>query len=200
VLRRRQAVHQANLNWLGDLGVIDRSRASLDSVGIRARRGAEDAGPNPTDRGKASSKYHLPVDGQGVPLAVQRSAAKVHDSKLLEPLVDAVLPIRRPTAEPGRPGKRFAKLHADRGYDYPGKRAALRRRGITPRIARRGIESSERLGWFRWVVERTVAWLLAHRRLAMRYDRHAAAVLASLHLACALRCLRRLEHAAAKAH
>jgi hypothetical protein len=37
---------------------------------------------------------------------------------------------------------------------------ALRKRSITPRIARRGIESSEKLGrhgW--WVVERTLSWL-----------------------------------------
>jgi hypothetical protein len=37
-------------------------------------------------------------------------------------------------------------LHADKGYDFPRCRKALRKRGITPRIARRGIESSERLG------------------------------------------------------
>ena len=47
------------------------------------------------------------------------------------------------------------KLHADKWYDYPHLRRAVRRRGIVPRIARRGIESSKRLGRFRWVVERT---------------------------------------------
>jgi hypothetical protein len=39
------------------------------------------------------------------------------------------------------------------GYDYPHLRAWLRSRRITPRIARRGIETSERLGRHRWVVE-----------------------------------------------
>jgi transposase len=193
-------VHQVILNWLGDVDAIDWSRASVDSVSVRAKRGGEHTGPNPTDRGKAGSKYHVLVERQGIPLAVQLSAANVHDSKLLEPLVDAVQPIRRPTGEPGRPRKRPSKLHADKGYDYPAKRRALRRRGITPRIARRGVESSERLGQVRWVVERTQAWLVAFRRLALRYDRHAAAVLAFLHLACALICLRFLEHAEADAH
>jgi transposase len=111
--------------------------------------------PNPTNRGKAGSKYHVLVDRPGVPLAVQLSAANVHDSKLLEPLVDAVEPIRRPMCEPGRPRKRPAKLHGDKGFDYPHLRQALRQRGITPRIARRGVASSERLGRFRWVVEPT---------------------------------------------
>jgi transposase len=49
-------------------------------------------------------------------------------------------------------------------------------------------------------VERSVAWLVAFRRLATRYDRHAASVLAFLHLACALICLRFLAHAEAEAH
>ncbi len=54
-----------------------------------------------------------------------------------------LLPIRKPR---GRPRKRPKKLHADKGYDFPRCREALRKRGITPRIARRGIESSEKLG------------------------------------------------------
>jgi transposase len=195
-----RAVHRVVLDWLGDLDGIDWSRASLDSISVRAKRGGEHTGPNPTDRGKAGSKYHVLVDRQGVPLSVQLSAANVHDSKLLEPVVDAIEPIRRPAGEPGRPRRRPAKLHADKGYDYPEKRRALRRRGITPRIARRGVESRERLGRFRWVVERTLAWVLAFRKLATRYDRHAATVSALLHLACALICLRYLERAEADAH
>ena len=65
---------------------------------------------------------------------------------------------------------------------------------------RRGIESSERLGCHRWVVERSFSWLLASRQLAIRYDRHAASVLAFLHLACALICLRFLARAEADPH
>jgi hypothetical protein len=76
-------------------------------------------------------------------------------------------------------------------------RRALRRGGILPRIARQGIESSERRGRDRWVVERTLAWMLAFRRLTVRYDRHAASVLAFLHLACTLICLRFLRQAEA---
>jgi transposase len=188
-------VHQVVLNWLGDLNAIDWSRASVDSISVRAKRGGEDTGPSPTDRGKKGSKYHFLVDRQGIPLVVQLTAANVHDSRLLEPLVDAVQPIRRPTGEPGRPRKRPAKLHADKGYDFPEKRRALRQRGITPRIARRGVESSQRLGRHRWVVERTQAWAVAFRKLAIRYDRHAAVVRAFLHLACTLICLRFLHHA-----
>jgi transposase len=58
------------------------------------------------------------------------------------------------------------------------------------RIARRGVESRERIGRYRWVVERTISWVLACRRLTIRYERHAASVLAFLHLAGSLICLR----------
>ena len=194
------AVHQVVLNWLGDLDAIDWSRASIDSLSVRAKRGGERTGPNPTDRGKAGSKYHVLVDRNGVPLAVQLTAANVHDSKLLEPLVDAVQPIRRPIGEPGRPRKRPTKLHADKAYASRDNRRALRRRGITPRIARPGIDSSQRLGRFRWVVERSQAWVVAFRKLTVRYDRHAATVLAFLHFACALICLRFLLYAEVDPH
>jgi transposase len=192
-----QAVHHTLLNWLGLLDTIRWDRASLDSTSVRAKRGGEATGPNPTDRGKAGSKYHLVVDQQGIPLAVALSAANVHDSRLHLPVVDAVPPIWRPVGEPGRPRRRPAKLHADKAYDAAVHRRALRRRGILPRIARKGIESPERLGRHRWVVERTNAWLLAFRRLTVRYERHAATVLAFLHLACTLICLRFLRRAEA---
>ena len=93
---------------------------------------------------------------------------------------------------PGRPCKRPAKLHADKGDDFPRCRWALRRRGIAPRIARRGVGSSQRLGRHRWVVERSLAWLLGYRRLQARYER-ADILQGLLHLACALLCARRLK-------
>lgn len=61
------------------------------------------------------------------------------------------------------------------------------------RIARRGIEDKTRLGRVRWVVERTMAWLLDFRRLALRYDRTETTVSALLSLAAVLICHRRLR-------
>jgi hypothetical protein len=74
--------------------------------------------------------------------------------------VEAIPPIR------SRRGPRRArpdKLRADKGYDYADLRRWLRTRGIVPRIARRGIDSSEHLGRHRWKIERTLAWLLGYR-------------------------------------
>ncbi len=130
------------------------------------------------------------VDRQRVPLAVIHTAANVHDSKALEEMVDAISRIRRPR---GRPRKRPKKLHADKGYDYPRCRAALRRRRIKARIARRGVERSDRLGRHRWVVERTLSWLNRFRRLKVRYERRADVHQAFLSLGCALICWRYLR-------
>jgi hypothetical protein len=75
-------------------------------------------GANPVDRGKAGSKYHLVIDGRGIPLAVGLSAANTHDSQLLEQLVDRVPPVKGPRGRPGRPRRRPAKLHGDKGVRH----------------------------------------------------------------------------------
>jgi transposase len=123
------------------------------------------------------------VDGAWLPLAALVSPANTHDSRLLVPLVDRV----------GRPRRRPARLYADKAYDFGRCRRALRERGIGARIARRGVQSARRLGRQRWKVERTIAWLLEHRRLQVRYERLAAVLEGLLLLACALMCWRSLR-------
>jgi transposase len=119
------------------------------------------------------------------------SAANVHDSMVFEELIDAVEPIKRPGR--GRPRKRPEKLHADKAYDDKKCKAALRKRGIKSRIARKGIESTEKLGQHRWVVERTLAWHAKYRRLTIRYERRDDVHEAFLHLGCSLICLNYLS-------
>ncbi len=121
------------------------------------KKGGEETGPNPTDRGKPGSKRHILVDANGIPLALRIPPANRHDRKLLGALVDAAPAIRQCA---DRLRRRPAKLHADKGYDFAHCRRALRQRAIIPWIARRSVESSERLGRYRWVVERTLAWVL----------------------------------------
>jgi Transposase DDE domain len=52
------------------------------------------------------------------------------------------------------------------------------------RIARKGVESSERLGRHRWQAEQTIAWLLGCRRLRVRYERDPERFFAFGMLAC----------------
>jgi transposase len=129
------------------------------------------------------------TDRHGFPLASCLTGANRHDSIVFEDLVDAVPMIRTPT---GHRRKRPAKLHADKAYDLPRCRRFLHRRRIKVRIARRGIESSTRLGRHRWVVERTLAWLNRYRRLTVRYERRADLHQAFLTLGCCLICFHNL--------
>lgn len=139
-------------------------------------------GPNPVDRGKKGSKIHLITERSGLPLSIGISAANTHDSRGIPPVRSHRGPRRR----------KPAKLHGDKGYDYDHLRRWLRSRNITPRIARKGVESSQRLGRHRWTVERTVAWLAGCRRLHRRYERKASHFLAFAGIAAALICYRRL--------
>ena len=145
---------------------------------------------NPVDRGKAGSKLHLAGERNGLPVAVVLSAANANDSTMFEAVLDDIPPIRMPT---GRKRRRPTKVHADKAYDHRRCRRYLRRRGIRPRIARRLIESSERLGRHRWTIERTGAWLGGWRRLRIRYERSSERFYALAMLACAVTCFNALQ-------
>ncbi len=130
------------------------------------------------------------MDRCGTPLAVRITAANVNEVTLLEAMVNAMPAIKQ---QEGYRCKRPDKLHADKAYDARHCRQFLRRRHIIPRIARRGIDSSEHLGRHRWVVERTNAWLNQFRRLVVRYERRKDIHVAFTTLACALICWNRLQ-------
>jgi transposase len=83
-------------------------------------------------------------------------------------------------------------VYADRGYDHDKYRRLVRHRGITPVIARRGTGHGSGLGVYRWVVERSFAWLHAFKRLRTRYERRVDIHEALLSLACSVICLRHL--------
>ncbi len=108
-------LYRAVLDELGSRGLIDWSRAVVDAASVRAK-GGDLTGPNPTDRGKSGSKIHVLSDQAGIPLSVAVSAANVHDSQALRPLVKAILAVcSRRGPRRCRPGK----LHADKAYDQP---------------------------------------------------------------------------------
>jgi transposase len=106
------------------------------------------------------------------------------------PLVGQIPPVH---GKPGRPRRRPDALLADRGYDSDPHRAALRRLGIRPVIARRKTPHGSGLGRQRYVVERSIAWLHGFRRLRLRWERRADLHEALLKLACCLICWRCLQ-------
>jgi hypothetical protein len=63
---------------------------------------------------------------------------------------------------------------------------------VDARIARRGVDSSARLGRHRWKVERSLSWLSCWRRLQVRWDRDSGRWFAFVLVACAVVCFNRL--------
>jgi transposase len=146
----------------------------VDSCSVRAKRGGELTGPNPTDRGKAGTKYHVIASTDGLPLGVVPSAANVHDTRLFPHLLRLALAV---CAAIGR-------LYADAGYDSAANRDLCLRDGIQPRIREVGAPHGSGLGSVRCVVEHDCAWLLADKRLDRRQDRLGRVILALLTAAC----------------
>ncbi len=146
----------------------------VDSCSVRAKRGGALTGPDPTDRGKLGTKYHVVVSTDGIPLAAVPSAANVHDTRLFPHLLRLA---RVVCAAIGR-------LYADAGYDSADNRELCAREGIQPHIRKAGEPHGSGLGSVRCVVEHGCAWLLANKRLDRRQDRQSRIILALLHAAC----------------
>lgn len=120
-----------------------------------------------------STKIHLAVDGRGRPVRFLLTPGQAHDASQALALLDG-----------------FAPRHviADRAYDSHAIVDALEALSAKPVIPQR--RGSKRLREFdpvlyrkRNLIERTVNRLKQFRRLATRYDRNPAHLLAFLHLA-----------------
>lgn len=120
-------------------------------------------------------------------MATILTKANAHDITQLEPLVEAIPPVR---GKPGRPRRRPKRVQGDRGYDSEPHRKRLRAQGIEPVLAKRNTPHGSGLGVYRWVVERTLAWLHQFKRLRIRYERRPEIHEAFLALGCALICWR----------
>ena len=193
----RPQLHQVLLGELRAAGKLDLDTAVVDGSHGRAPKGGLTRGPSPVDRDRNGCKHQLLTDAHGAALVVTLTGGHRPDvppqaggapTQLLL-LVDA-FPIMRGVR--GQPRLHPGYLYADCGYDFDVYRRALRDRGITPRIARRGVAHGSGLGRTRRVVERTFAWLHQFKRLRIRYEVRADLHLGLLQLACALICYRKL--------
>jgi transposase len=179
-------LHQVLLQELEDADRIDWSRGAVDASFARALGGGEDSGPNPTERGKPGSKHHLLTDAQGLALNVTTTAANVPEVNALTDLVDTAPEVATPE---GDFRQNPEVLYGDRAYDSEPHREDMRRRGIDPAFAKRRTAQGSGLGIYRWVVERTAAWLHSFRRLRLRTDRNGEVQDAFVALASALICM-----------
>lgn len=171
---------------------------SMDSKSCAAPLGGSQTGKNPTDRGKFGAKINLLVDERGAPLSIVLTGANRHDKISAIDLIVSML-IKRPA-------HKEQHLCADKAYDATDVRELVASEGYTAHIKvnlRRskggGAESSgeasqeeeeevspEKLHPARrWVVERTISWLVKRRTLRTRWSKKSENWLALIQLACA---------------
>ncbi len=136
------------------------------------------------------------VERTGLPLVVGLAAASLAEVELAEPTLATVAV---PRAGPGRPKQKPARLIADRGYDSRPLWARLRRRGIDcivppKRTVVHRYQDGRKLRRYRrrWIIERSIAWLLSFKRLVVRYEHRLDLYRAFVHVACLWIVLRRL--------
>jgi hypothetical protein len=146
----------------------------IDSCSVRAKHGGELTGPNPTDRAKRGTKYHVVVASDGLPLAALPSAANVNDTMLFPTLLRRALVVCAA----------ISRLYADAAYHSAENRRLCAVEGILPLIRQRGEPHGSGLGTVRCVVEHANAWLLANKRLDRRNDRLTSVIDALLTTAC----------------
>src|SRR3954465_506617 len=169
----------------------------LDTCSVRAKRGGDLTGPNPTDRGKRGTKhhiapaggrrgpkYHAATGGDGMPVACIATAANVNDTLAFERLFLAAFAVMA----------RIRTVFADKGYDAERPRELCHAFDVEPQIHKRGQPRGSGLGKHRWPVERSNAWILENRRLALRYDRLGFIIQSLLQAACIFLVAPRLAH------
>lgn len=125
-----------------------------------------------------------------MPLSCTISGANRPDGEFLIPLIDAIPKIK---GKVGAPLFRPEVVVADKAYTWNSNIVSLGIRGIEAWLPERGTDEDRHLGVFRWVVERTIAWLHQFRRLRVRYERRGDIHQAFLSLGCAIICHRYLK-------
>jgi len=153
--------------------------------------GGDKIGRNPTDRGKKGSKRNILVEADGGPLSVVVAGANIHDTKLLEGTLEAIV-VERPEPTEEEP----QNLCLDKAYDNPTGHGAVAASGYQGHIRRIGEEKfddsgEKRYPARRWVVERTLAWLSKCRAILVRYEKKSANYPGLIQMACTLLWFRR---------
>lgn len=173
-----EALVEAMLQIYDDLCGIDWTWQAADAKTLSAPLGGDKTGPNPTDLGKSGTKRHLLIEGGGVPLSIQLSAANHHDLKSLSDLIEkgALLTSEREEPTSGEP----QHLCLDKAYDAEEADELLEELGYTEHIKRQG-ESEDEPGVGepvyparRWKVERSISWMNNMRKLRERWEKKAA--------------------------
>jgi len=171
---RRQGVFEkilaAMLRYYGPTRHIRWVWQAVDSRNCPAPLGGKDTGKNPTDRAKLGGKIHILVDQRGAPLSIHVTGANENDKWYVTALVLSIL-VKRPTTT-----QHFC---ADKAYDSWDVHLFVQQQGYVPHIKHRRrrnepkdpcpVPGEVQYPARRWVVERTLSWLVRRRSIRTRW-------------------------------
>jgi transposase len=140
-------------------------------------------------RGGLTTKIHLLVEGNGLPLSITVTPGQTHESTQVDPLLEGV----SVGGKQGPRRKTVRVIAGDKGYDGAPARAAIRRSGARAMVAhKRRADGSypasakdfdKELYRRRNIVERRIGHIKEHRRIATRYEKLAVNFVAMIQLA-----------------
>lgn len=176
----------AMLRYYGRVRHIRWEWQSVDSRSSPAPLGGKDTGKNPTDRAKLGGKIHILVDQRGAPLSIHVTGANQNDKWFVTVLVCSIL-AKRPTST-----QHFC---ADKAYDSWDVHLFVKEQGYIPHIKHRRrrnepkdpcpIPGEVQYPARRWVVERTLGWLVRRRSIRTRWCKKPENWLSFIQFACA---------------
>lgn len=161
---------KAILRYYGRTKRIQWKWQSVDIKACPSPLGGAETGKNPTDRAKLGSKIHILVDKRGAPLSIMVIGANQNEKWTAPALILAIL-LTRPSYT-----QHFC---ADKAYDSWEVHIFVQQCGYIDHIKhRRRVnepkeEALPRELWThkpkRWVVERTLSWLVRRRSIRTRW-------------------------------
>jgi Transposase DDE domain len=156
-----------------------------DGCITKAPARSETSGPSPVDRRKSGLKRSTATDASGIPVGLAAAGANRHDSKLLDPTIEAT------KAQLGSALPENPRIHLDSAYNGRPAAAILDHHGLTGQIAAKGVKAAIQAGR-RWPVERTNSWMNGFGEVRRCFQRTKVATEFYLYLAAAFITVRRL--------
>jgi putative transposase len=154
---RKALRKKSGKNQSASVGIIDSASVRMSSISGQAR------GIDGNKKIKGS-KRHIIVDTLGLIICIAVHAANIHDSKGAKQVFEKLYDIRHDE-------ERMEKIFADGGYQGELKDWVKEKLSFDMEIVKRNESGKWEILPKRWIVERTFAWLLNFRRLAMDYER-----------------------------
>jgi transposase len=150
------------------------------------KKGGEQTGPSPVDRGKSGTNLHLATDGRDMPLGVVITGANANDGQQTANVLDALVikppPLPRVINHSFDP-RDMPSVHGDGAYGNEPSRLRAQDSGFRMRAPGRGQTKIPGIGRIRSAVERGHALLCQFGRVARRLDRQSVHYLGWVQLA-----------------